>query len=293
MSSRAWSGMRAERWTLAQGPFRAADLERLPARDWTLAGSGRQSPRRRGRRLAAPLRVHPVRAPRRCDGELRGSRRRCRPACRLLRRVPAAGRRASALATQSSTGSAVNAIEALDPITAGQDPDPVSTRGGIHARRRRHALSASGIRPRWGRGGRMHDLFDRLPRSVRAGARNRISRLDARLDRARGPLRRSLARAHDEPARIDRSMQKRCSAMLAGIRWSDAVVSRFLGCYLSEPKPNVFFEPPSRPLGLAAFRSAAARRGVSLDRRTQLLYDSSQCVSQRRGGRFRRSRQRP
>ena len=62
--------------------------------------------------------------------------------------------------------------------------------------------------------------------------------------------------------------------MLAGVRWSDTLVSRFLGCYLSEPKPSVFFEPPSRPLGLAAFRSAAARRGVSLDRRTQLLYDS-------------------
>jgi 50S ribosomal protein L16 3-hydroxylase len=77
-----------------------------------------------------------------------------------------------------------------------------------------------------------------------------------------------------EPARIGLSMQKRCSAMLAGVRWSDAFVSRFLGCYLSEPKPSVFFEPPSRPLGLAAFRSAAARRGLSLDRRTQLLYDS-------------------
>ena len=77
-----------------------------------------------------------------------------------------------------------------------------------------------------------------------------------------------------EPARIGLSMQKRCAAMLAGVRWSDALVSRFLGCYLSEPKPSVFFEPPSRPLGLAAFRSAAARRGVSLDRRTQLLYDS-------------------
>ena len=77
-----------------------------------------------------------------------------------------------------------------------------------------------------------------------------------------------------EPARIGLSMQKRCSAMLAGVRWSDALVSRFIGCYLSEPKPSVFFEPPSRPLGLAAFRSAAARRGVSLDRRTQLLYDS-------------------
>src|SRR5260370_31163416 len=77
-----------------------------------------------------------------------------------------------------------------------------------------------------------------------------------------------------EPARMDPSMQKRCSAMLAGVRWNDIVVSRFLGCYLSEPKPSVFFEPPSRPLRLAAFRSAAGRRGISLDRRTLLLYDS-------------------
>src|ERR1700687_3448230 len=48
-----------------------------------------------------------------------------------------------------------------------------------------------------------------------------------------------------EPARIDPSMQKRYSAMLAGIRWGDAIVSRFLGCYLSEPKPSVFFAAPS------------------------------------------------
>ena len=77
-----------------------------------------------------------------------------------------------------------------------------------------------------------------------------------------------------EPARIDEAMKKRCSAMLAGVSWSDAVVARFLGCYLSEPKASVFFEPPSRPIRLAAFRPAAARRGISLDRRTQLLYDS-------------------
>jgi 50S ribosomal protein L16 3-hydroxylase len=77
-----------------------------------------------------------------------------------------------------------------------------------------------------------------------------------------------------EPARIDRSLQERCSAMLAGVRWSNAMVGRFLGCYLSEPKPGVFFEPPSRPLRLAAFRSAAARRGISLDPRALLLYDS-------------------
>src|SRR5450755_95746 len=76
-----------------------------------------------------------------------------------------------------------------------------------------------------------------------------------------------------EPARIGRAMQERCSSMLAGGRWNDAAVGRFLGCYLSEPKPSVFFEPPLRPLAPAAFLSAAARRGVSLDRRTQLLYD--------------------
>jgi 50S ribosomal protein L16 3-hydroxylase len=77
-----------------------------------------------------------------------------------------------------------------------------------------------------------------------------------------------------EPARIGRTLQKQCSAMLAGIHWNDAAVGHFLGCYLSEPKPNVFFDPPPRPLGPAAFRSAAARRGVSLDPRTQLLYDA-------------------
>ena len=78
-----------------------------------------------------------------------------------------------------------------------------------------------------------------------------------------------------EPARIDAAMQRRCFAMLAGIRWNDAVAARFLGCYLSEPKPSVFFEPPSRPLGTERFRSAAARRGVRLDPRTQLLYDAN------------------
>jgi len=78
-----------------------------------------------------------------------------------------------------------------------------------------------------------------------------------------------------EPARIGGAMQKQCSAMLADIRWSDAIVARFLGCHLSELKPSVFFEAPPRPLGLAAFRAAAARRGISLDRRTQLLYDGN------------------
>jgi 50S ribosomal protein L16 3-hydroxylase len=84
-----------------------------------------------------------------------------------------------------------------------------------------------------------------------------------------------LLSAATEPARIGIAMRKRCSAMLGDIRWSDALVARFLGCYLSDPKPNIFFEPPSRPMAHTAFRAASIRLGVRLDPRTQLLYDDS------------------
>src|SRR5262249_35072620 len=75
------------------------------------------------------------------------------------------------------------------------------------------------------------------------------------------------------PAKIDAAMLRQCARMLAGIQWSDADVARFLGCWLSEPKPHVFFDPPAPALAPAAFRARAARRGLRLDRRTQLLYD--------------------
>lgn len=78
------------------------------------------------------------------------------------------------------------------------------------------------------------------------------------------------------PARIGTVMQRRCAKMLAEIRWDASRVARFLGCWLSEPKPHVFFEPPERPLSLPRFRVAIARRGLALDRRSQLLYDDRQ-----------------
>jgi 50S ribosomal protein L16 3-hydroxylase len=79
-----------------------------------------------------------------------------------------------------------------------------------------------------------------------------------------------------EPARIDARMQRACAAMLAPIRWNAASVARFIGCYLTEPKPQVFFEPPRRPPGLPRFARLAARRGLRLDPRTQILYDGRQ-----------------
>ena len=76
-----------------------------------------------------------------------------------------------------------------------------------------------------------------------------------------------------EPARIGAAMQAQCAAALGGIRWNRSGTDVFLGCYLTEPKPNVFFTPPPRPMTSQAFAAAAARRGLHLDARTQLLYD--------------------
>jgi 50S ribosomal protein L16 3-hydroxylase len=76
-----------------------------------------------------------------------------------------------------------------------------------------------------------------------------------------------------EPARISGAMRRQCTRMLAALRWDAAAVARFLGCWLSEPKPHVFFEPPRRPRPRASFAAAAARSGLRLNGRTQLLYD--------------------
>lgn len=59
---------------------------------------------------------------------------------------------------------------------------------------------------------------------------------------------------------------------LRAVRWDKRDIGDFLGRYLSEPKPHVFFDPPQRALSLAAFARRAARAGVVLDARSQLLF---------------------
>ena len=75
------------------------------------------------------------------------------------------------------------------------------------------------------------------------------------------------------PARIDRTLQAYAEATLRRLAWDERMTARFLGSYLTEPKPAVAFAAPRRALGRQSFRRRAERRGVHLDSRTQLLYD--------------------
>ena len=56
-------------------------------------------------------------------------------------------------------------------------------------------------------------------------------------------------------------MVARMAAVVGGARWSAADVADFLGRLLTQPKPQVRFAPPARPLDRAAFARRLTRRG--------------------------------
>jgi 50S ribosomal protein L16 3-hydroxylase len=82
-------------------------------------------------------------------------------------------------------------------------------------------------------------------------------------------------RVQREPARIADAMIVKVGQALSQIRWARRDIVRFLGHYLTEPKPHVFFSPPRPALSLRAFRRNAMQTGVCLDLRTQMLYAGS------------------
>ncbi|MGH8724204.1 MAG: JmjC domain-containing protein [Burkholderiales bacterium] len=70
------------------------------------------------------------------------------------------------------------------------------------------------------------------------------------------------------PGRIPAEMLGFAESTLRKIRWSRGDTERFLGEYLSEPKPHVVFRPGNG-------RRALARSLVRLDAKTRLLYSGS------------------
>src|SRR5688500_16585859 len=77
------------------------------------------------------------------------------------------------------------------------------------------------------------------------------------------------------PGRLPDTMVSRAAAVLERVRWNRADVERFMGSYLSEPKPNVVFEPPRRPLSHAMFARRAQARGLRLALPTRMLVSGS------------------
>jgi 50S ribosomal protein L16 3-hydroxylase len=73
------------------------------------------------------------------------------------------------------------------------------------------------------------------------------------------------------PGRIPEDMIDRVDAMLSRVRWRRADVARFVGAWMSEPKPHVLFPAPRRPLEAAGFARRVARDGLRLAGATLLL----------------------
>lgn len=73
------------------------------------------------------------------------------------------------------------------------------------------------------------------------------------------------------PSEISTAMLQQVGEAIHKIRWSQRDITDFLGRYLSEPKPHIFFEPPAPALSRARFLQAARARGIALDLQTQML----------------------
>jgi 50S ribosomal protein L16 3-hydroxylase len=76
-----------------------------------------------------------------------------------------------------------------------------------------------------------------------------------------------------DPAAIGAPMQARIAAMLEKIDWSGRDVARFLGGYLTEPKPHIFFTRPQAPLARARFLARVTRHGITLALKSRMLFD--------------------
>ncbi|HYD79361.1 MAG TPA: cupin domain-containing protein [Paucimonas sp.] len=74
------------------------------------------------------------------------------------------------------------------------------------------------------------------------------------------------------PAEIGGAVIEDIAAELDKVRFTQDDVTIFIGEYLSEPKPNVYFIAPEKPLAFDRFLQAARKHGVALSRKTQMLY---------------------
>ena len=78
-------------------------------------------------------------------------------------------------------------------------------------------------------------------------------------------------RFQSQPGLISAGMLHQASAALDKIRWDRADVERFLGIYLTEPKPHVFFTPPLHPLTQQEFVCQLEKGKLHLNLKSRML----------------------
>jgi 50S ribosomal protein L16 3-hydroxylase len=76
------------------------------------------------------------------------------------------------------------------------------------------------------------------------------------------------------PSEISAAMLRQVEQAIKQVRWDKEDIANFLGCYLSELKPHIFFDAPERPLSPAKFRQAIHMHGAALDLKSQMLCHS-------------------
>jgi 50S ribosomal protein L16 3-hydroxylase len=74
------------------------------------------------------------------------------------------------------------------------------------------------------------------------------------------------------PAEIPRHMLATITEEMNKVRFTEEDVTIFVGEHLSEPKHNVFFTGPAKPLTVGRFGDTVAKRGLVLSLKTQMLY---------------------
>jgi 50S ribosomal protein L16 3-hydroxylase len=78
-------------------------------------------------------------------------------------------------------------------------------------------------------------------------------------------------KAQKHPSEIGSAMLDQVERAIKQVRWDREDIANFLGCYLSEPKPHIYFDSPERPLSEAKFRKAVLKQGMELDLKSQML----------------------
>lgn len=75
------------------------------------------------------------------------------------------------------------------------------------------------------------------------------------------------------PFEIDSDMQRQVRSILKKITWKRSDIEEFLGIYLTEPKPHVFFTPPEQPLTFKQFKKTIQKRSLQLSLKSRILFD--------------------